>query len=251
MVATTRRSRGAPSGDHPPTTCPICNRMCRSHLQSLQQSQPPSQAAAADSLEGDGIIASAYKLLTGRYPGERAVKQLLETHGERRIAAVNVVREPIKGIYRWLINVATGGRFEEAVQKAGHDQLWHLGVVIRLDNGLAFTLEKNQKVTVSPSKAYGRESQYRPVRVPAGLTLAALITNALRAAGRERFFVYDAFSTNCQQFIATILNANGMMTPELRRFVYQDVAAIAKDLGWWPHIFQAVTDAAAVITTEK
>ena len=224
--------------------------MCRSHLQSLQQSPAAAAAAAAEAeMDGDGFIASAYKFLTGRYPGEKAVRQLIETYGGHRIAAMNVVREPIRGIYQWLLNAVTGGRFQQAVASAGHDRLFHLAVVIRLDNGMAFTLEKNQKVTVSPSKAYGNESQYRPVRVPPGLTLARFLDNALRTMGRERFFVYEAFSTNCQDFILNLLHANRMLTPQLQAFIYQDVAGIAKELGGiWSHIFQAITDTAAVVT---
>jgi len=203
-------------------------------------------------MDGDGIIASAYKLLTGRYPGEKAVRQLIETYGGHRIAAMNVVREPVRGIYTWLLNAVTGGKFHQAVASAGHDRLWHLGLVIRLDNGLAFTLEKNQRVTVTPSKAYGSESQYRPVRVPPGLTLARFLDNALRTMGREQFFVYAAFETNCQHFILNLLHANRMLTQQLQAFIYQDVAGIAAELGGvWTRIFQAITDTAAVVTAEK
>ena len=227
--------------------------MCRSHLQSLQQSPAAAAAAAAEAeMDGDGFIASTFRFLTGRYPGEKAVRQLIETYGARRIAAMNVVREPIRGIYRWLLNAVTVGKFQQAVASAGHDRLWHLGLVIRLDNGMAFTLEKNQKVTVSPSKAYGSESQYRPVRVWPGLTLARFLDNALRTMGRERFFVYEAFSTNCQDFILNLLHANRMLTPQLQAFIYQDVAGIAKELGGiWTRLFQAITDTAAVVTAEK
>src|SRR5690606_14406697 len=101
-------------------------------------------------------------------------------------------------------------------------------------------------------KAYGNESQYRPVRVPPGLTLARFLDNALRTMGRERFFVYEAFSTNCQDFILNLLHANRMLTPQLQSFIYQDVAGIAKELGGnWIRLFQAITDTAAVVTAEK
>tara|TARA_R110002073_G_scaffold334438_1_gene523968 strand:- start:931 stop:1278 length:348 start_codon:yes stop_codon:yes gene_type:complete len=57
-----------------------------------------------------------------------------------------------------------------------------------------------------------------------------MLSGAKRILGDERFFRYDALTSNCQLFVKSCLEAIGMYTNEAKAFVYQDLEELMKEL---------------------
>ena len=93
----------------------------------------------------------------------------------------------------------------------------------------------------------GGESMH--VSVGAGGTLALFLHNAINAIGKKDFYHYDAFGGhNCQDFLARLLRASGLLTPEAERFIKQDVEALKARLpGYVPKVAEAITDVASAV----
>lgn len=53
------------------------------------------------------------------------------------------------------------------------------------------------------------------------------VSNAWNFMGRVKFFSYNAFTNNCQMFVVNCLQANGVLTPELKSFLYQNLTDLA------------------------
>lgn len=57
------------------------------------------------------------------------------------------------------------------------------------------------------------------------ITFGDFINNAVSSVGNS-IYLYDHENNNCQKFVSDLLRANGLMTPELNKFINQDVKAI-------------------------
>jgi len=63
----------------------------------------------------------------------------------------------------------------------------------------------------------------------------------------DRFFLYDAFTNNCQDFIVDLLQANGVANAQNVAFVKQPLEGVVKDLpGYTSKLARFATDAAAI-----
>ena len=54
-----------------------------------------------------------------------------------------------------------------------------------------------------------------------------LLNNSKSKYGEKRFYTYNAFTYNCQDWLINLLNASNMNTPELQNFIKQDVKTLA------------------------
>jgi len=134
-----------------------------------------------------------------------------------------------------------------------YDKLFHLGMVLDLrhppDQPVSIQVDKNATIYVGKPKE--RRSDDERIQVPTPtppVTLYEFLNKGLEYMGNERFFKYSAFSTNCQNFVKGMLEANGVNTQEANDFVLQDTRAILAELpDWVEPVVQRVTDTAAQI----
>ena len=199
-----------------------------------------------EAFHGEGFVRDALVFFTGREPGEKAVRQLIEKHGTAQITALTLHRAPIQSYLTKMLEWLTQGKFKQAVRDVGYDRLFHLRMNVQLSDGFAFGIEKNERVSVT-KPFEGGESMH--VSVGAGGTLALFLHNAINAIGKKDFYHYDAFGGhNCQDFLARLLRASGLLTPEAERFIKQDVEALKARLpGYVPKVAEAITDVASAV----
>lgn len=169
------------------------------------------------------------------------IKSILSTHGEELVTGVQVCRVPIIGAIQKVVNFlrqATGAK-----PNATFDTLYHLYVIVRTAKG-TWRLEMNQTYQMGaggPSES--KDNTCKSVATPANTKLTAFVSAPLKYAG---FLRYSAFDNNCQDHAIQILQANGILSGDLRAFIKQDT----KDLlpGFIGKIADGITDVAAKIT---
>jgi len=178
--------------------------------------------------DGDGFLNDLKKKITGNYSGEADFKKFLNKFGNTVIKSITIYREPVNSVLKEVLNLINLGKFKKQTKKLGYDTLFHLSMSI---NGY-ITVEKNSVIKTSEgSRKYALDVQKIEVPfIPPNLTIAKAFENEIAKLGPERFYVYNAYSTNCQDFIQAFLNANGMLTPTLRNFIAQNADEILKGL---------------------
>jgi hypothetical protein len=77
------------------------------------------------------------------------------------------------------------------------------------------------------------------------ITLFDLMNNARRRFGESRYFSYDGFKNNCQDFLMMLLNASGLETADNKAFIKQPLEQLIKKLpSYVPKVAKVVTDVA-------
>lgn len=186
----------------------------------------PELTNDVNDIQGDGIVDWARgikdkftkKVLETR---PKILNDLLKREGDKTITKIEVCRNPISGVFEKTLNVLTFGKLKREMKKKGYDRLYHLYLVIYLENGSVYSLEKNQRVNVIKGKTkgecmgpmnYGKE------------TLTSFINDAEKR-NIPGFYRYNAFKDNCQKWVYDLLNSNGVSN--FNDFILQDVDKLA------------------------
>jgi len=173
----------------------------------------------------------------------KAIKKFLEENGEKTITRMMVFRVPIAGAIQKIANWATFGKSKEAF-----DQLFHLYMAFAFEPGNIHILEKNQRVGVKSGEAARAEMRKAgaegvAVKNP-NMTLNTFMNNAIEKTPESQLWHYSLLENNCQRFTMDMLEANGLMTPALKSFIWQDPQKIAGKNSIQGKIVNKVTDLA-------
>ena len=182
-----------------------------------------------------------------------SVRRVLAEVGNMPVVAAVIRRDPIKSMLHTALNAITLGSWEKMRQRYAFDKIYHLGleVVVRINPATnqigRYIIEKNEVINVSPAKAYTKDTETWDVPMTTGsTTINKLLEGAQRIQG-AMFFKYDAFTNNCQDFIAAVLTGSGLSSPELLAVVKQPLDdALASLPGYTRKVARAVTDVAAL-----
>ena len=151
--------------------------------------------------EGLGDIIKRVRDIWGgvRKIASPAVRRFTEQNGDAKITSIVVCRKPIVPAIERLASVVSGGRWDTNKKNLQYDSMFHLFLVMSLDNGRTIKLEKNHVVEISTNTATGQDVVNAPA--PRSITWRDMLAAAERAAGgAEKLWVYDAVTQNCQWF---------------------------------------------------
>ena len=154
------------------------------------------------------------------------IKALIEQYGNNTIKEMNICRSPVQKAVTGVINFLTSNKLKENVKKLNYDDVFHLYMLVKLDNDVMIRLEKNEVVSFSKvSKVLDADCININV---SDLTLGDMLTKAVEKD--KNFWVYDAITNNCQNFVNNILSANGLNSATAKKFILQEAdELIGKD----------------------
>ena len=170
------------------------------------------------------------------------------------MVSMMVVRKPLASVFGKLLNLVSGGKWNQALANQPHDKLFHLYVLMTyMDGGtVKFALtERNETVRFrSAGSADFVDNKSDVMQVPYNansLTLGAVFDNAVKVGG-SGIWTYDFNKNNCQDYVMTLLRGNNLLNPELEKFVKQDTKELVEKT-LHPAVqagLTAVTDIAAI-----
>jgi hypothetical protein len=155
-------------------------------------------------------------------------RKFIKEHGRTKIQSLSMMRAPVAKPGTMAMELLTLGKWEDFKKKAGVDSVYHTSLVI---NG-KFILEKLEKLEgrIDPSytKQEGAEMYAIPIEANK-YTIAEFLEKGRRQMG-EKFYTYNAFTSNCQDWVANMVSANGLLDAEARKWVKQDIDKLIKEL---------------------
>ena len=200
----------------------------------------------SEDLIGDGIL-DYFKPREGY---NNTCKKTLAEYGGSPIVSITLSRAPISGFITKALDAVSFGSFTKLQAKFGFDKLFHLSMVADIEhNGerKKVIIEKNAVINISAKFKAEPNASYKPVPMKGSINLSTLMEKTQKAMGSQ-YFIYNAFQNNCQNFINTILSANGLLTPELHNWLFQSIDNLADELpGYAKTIANAVTHTGAVV----
>ena len=182
---------------------------------------------------GKAISKAASFGVSGSAPPE--VKRLLEKYGNQKIVQMSVARKPIISLIKKVVDL---------LANEVYDKLFHLFIIVKLENGVELKLERNQRINFTQSLGLTPDTEIIEVPINKDITLSEFITKANKRQG-DLYWKYSSSSNNCQDFVFVNLSVNGLMTPQLKTFVKQDTKNLLPK--WVQSVSDTITDAAASV----
>jgi hypothetical protein len=155
-------------------------------------------------------------LLNGRNNYAPKDRALLSKIGNEIITGFTIGRTAligaIKTIGEYVIN-----------DKINYDNYYHLFLIISLNNGQLLRVEKNHIIELSLISSFPNAELQMIYYIPSGLTVDELLNNTKNYMG-GKYFLYQAFGNNCQDFVLSVLRANNInINKHDIDFIKQDV----------------------------
>jgi hypothetical protein len=188
-------------------------------LQALESLKPPMDERKGGSLNSfltDVALRTADKLWPVRTEIWSDVSKLVKEHSSLKINTMWVCREPIKGALKTAINAFTLGKLKSNQKRLNYDEIYHLFLVMRTEKGLLVT-EKNEVIEL---KWYRKAIPVDHRQVNCDTTLGEVWSSML--SDKDFTVRYSPEKDNCQQYIGTLLKANGLLSQALKSYVFQD-----------------------------
>jgi hypothetical protein len=147
-------------------------------------------------------------------------RNFLKKHGNEKISSIEMYRAPLDNVTNGLLNVVSLGQWSKIKEMGGHDTLFHVGIII---NG-KYTMEKLEKLEAreDTNVLKNNEISTYPIAVHKDLTINDMVGACAKRMG-DRFVTYDAFKSNCQDFIMNLLEASGLLTQAGKAWIKQDL----------------------------
>ena len=187
-----------------------------------------SHNAKHDAITGDGIFDTVKTAFYGRsdYPNDQ--KKLIERLGSKNINNIQIGRTPLPSLINNAINIATLGSFKKTLNRSPYDKLYHLFSILTLEDGTKVLVEKNQAINMKIVTNYApAKTDYITAAVTHQVTFGQLLENTKQAMG-SKYFIYNAQTNNCQDFILNMLRSNNLLTQDLTNFIKQDIETLFK-----------------------
>ena len=192
-----------------------------------------------------GTIKEAFRSIPSKL--NNISTRTIEQYGNSPITSITIGRKPIPNHFSSALNAVSLGVFNKLAKKYGYDKFYHLFLIITTEKGKVI-FEKLSTVNIAPFQAtdVNDVTEYMPIQIPSGLTLAPMVDKTFAHMGPEKFYDYDSMTNNCQNFVMSILTSNNLLTPKAKKFVWQDMTGIIKGLteanvGYLPSVAKGVT----------
>jgi hypothetical protein len=171
----------------------------------------------------------------------------LNKYGDRTINNITIYRTPINQNINLFLNLFSLGKWEQAKAKYGYDKLFHLAMVCE-SQGKNIIIEKNEVVNISTEYKVNTLTETYPVSLGGlKLTIRELLENTRKRIGDKKFFTYDPYFENCQDFIINILTTFNLNTKFVVEFIKQPIGELINELPPYTHtLARFITDAGAI-----
>ena len=166
--------------------------------------------------EGSSIGAAYDRVANQNISYTTSTGKLLAEHGYKKIIGITVMRTPIQASkFLKYANVS--------LAKKPYDKLFHLFMMLLLEDGTKLTLEKNENISITVYNGRPGTESSVITRVPKR-SLAVLLQKTEDRMGRN-YHRYDATDNNCQDFLISLLAANNFGSGN-KKFIKQDVSEL-------------------------
>ncbi|MCW3101331.1 MAG: hypothetical protein JWL77_6949 [Chthonomonadaceae bacterium] len=183
----------------------------------------------------------------------KLITQFLQKHGNQRIVQLYLGRKPLQTGIMVLGNLISRGELDRVRSELTYDKVAHSYLLLKLQDGLEFILEKNERVMIKTVISGDDRKELYAIPLSKDVTLKQFIENAALVEG-ARLWKYDAVNTNCQRFCYDMVKDSHLMPSDprtLNALTPQNAGKLIETLGGKDGIVKFVTNLGSYVDVIK
>lgn len=154
------------------------------------------------------------------------VRKALEKIGTKEIRGIRLFRQDLSKGTDIAMNITSLGQWDKEKKRLGYDKFFHLGMILTLENGEEWVLDKHAVIKLhrAPPLHIMAKDYSNTHTVNMGNkspSVGELLKKTQRIQG-DRYFKYNPFDNNCQNFVINTLSANGLLDESSKKFGLQE-----------------------------
>jgi hypothetical protein len=166
-------------------------------------------------------------------------KKTLDKYGNDIITGIELTRTTLGKPIKAALEALSLGTFDEARQKAGYDEYFHLQMIVSVKSAKGhtkkITIQKNERIIINDIiSGLDTSTEYKIIPLQNKvITMNEMLEKTRLKDGDLVFFGYDGFNNrglNCQSFIKHLLENVGLWTDDIKKFTYQDLTKVIESI---------------------
>jgi hypothetical protein len=195
-----------------------------------------------ENLKGAGLFDSIKNFVSSRiqkiqnyfnpYLGYRPkVSEIIKENENNKIIRIYAFRKPIMSILNKVLNLISNNKFDEGKKLSNYDNMYHLGLIVILENNKNIRVEKNERIDMEylNENEIQEQGELLSIDINKNITFGELLKNAQDGMKNE-YFEYTPFGNNCQVYSKSLLLYSGLLSDEANNFIFQPIETIIKTL---------------------
>lgn len=174
-----------------------------------------------------------------------SVSQTVEQISNNRIEGITIHRVPLEKASILMLNLISIGDFNKRLAKSDHDKLFHLYMIIELEDGLKYIVEKNSVINIKRVNDNIPSDEQINIPVRTMITVGDMLLRTINFMGKDKYFRYSGANNNCQIYLDSILSANNLNSNDAKQFILQDTKSLFENNVKFRKILNTITDISA------
>lgn len=160
------------------------------------------------------------------YQYNKKSKKILDLYGNCKLTNIYLVRQPFSKFITFLLNVFTLYNYEKLINESQDNFPYHTVIVfeVKLENGLKkmLLLEKNNCISISENFLINNSQEIKELKIKKHYTINSILNKTQTRLGNEKYFNWNLYKNNCQEFTKEILRTIGKYNKTNEEFIFRD-----------------------------
>ena len=160
------------------------------------------------------------------YKYNQKCKKIINKYGDYQINKIYIVRQPFGKFVNFIFNVLTLFNYNKYLSESNENYPYHPALIfeIKQKNNVKFLLvEKNNCINICETFLLHKNHEFKRINnIQKNITLKKILTLTQKRIGNHKYFNWNIYKNNCQEFTKEILITLGKKSTTYDKFIFSD-----------------------------
>jgi hypothetical protein len=160
------------------------------------------------------------------YQYNKKCQKIINEYGNCKINKIYLVRQPFGKLVNLVFNILTLFNYNKYLSESEDNYPYHPALIfeIKKDNKIKFLLlEKNNCINICETFLINKSYDFKKVSISKNnFTLNKILKVTQKRIGNHKFFNWNIYKNNCQEFTKEILTTLNVCNKEYKDFILKD-----------------------------
>jgi hypothetical protein len=160
------------------------------------------------------------------YQYNKKCQKIIDEYGDCKINKIYIVRQPFGKSVNLVFNILSLFNYNKYLTEAHENYPYHPALIfeIKYNNNIKFLLvEKNNCINICETFLMHKTYEFKQINIPKNkFTLRKILTKTQRRVGNHKYFNWNIYKNNCQEFTKEILLTLNKNLTAYDKFIFSD-----------------------------